>query len=409
MSLAFRIARRISLGNHRSFSAFITRIAIAAVALSMVVMVVTTASVNGFKYEISRKIFGFWGHIHINTYDLNYSYEDIQPISVKQSFYPNLDTLPGVHHIQVYANIAGIIKTPDNIEGIMLKGIGSDFDWTFLRSFLIQGDTLNLADSTKSNSILISQKTAKRLMLKTGDGMVVYFVKDRPKVRKFTVAGIYKTGLEEYDEKYALVDIRHIQKINGWEDDQVGGFEVILDNVNDIDTMTNLLNDEIIGADTPLQVQSMKDIDPNIFEWLELQNTNEQIILVLMIFVAIINMAAALLILILERTNMIGILKALGATNRIVQQIFLYNAAIIMGVGLFIGNVIGLGVCYLQQHYGIIKLSEEQYYLSVAPMKINWPVLIGLNAGSLIVCVLVMLLPSLMVVAIQPIKAIRFK
>lgn len=409
MNLAFRIARRISLGKTRSFSAFITRIAIVAVALSMAVMVITTSAVNGFKYEISRKIFGFWGHIHVNTYDLNYSYEDIQPVSQKQSFYPNLDTVEGIHHIQVYANVAGIIKTPGNIEGIMLKGIGSDFDWSFLRSFLVSGDTLALGDSTKSNGILISQKTAKRLLLKTGDNLVVYFVKDRPKVRKFTVAGIYKTGLEEYDEKYALVDIRHIQKINDWEADQVGGFEVILDNVRDIDQIAGLLNDEIIGADTPLQVQSMKEIDPNIFEWLDLQNTNERIILILMIFVAIINMTAALLILILERTNMIGILKALGAKSWTVQQIFLYNAAIIMGVGLLVGNLVGLALCYIQQTYGIIRLSEEQYYLSVAPMKVNWLMLAGLNIGSLLVCVVVMLLPSLMVAAIRPIKAIRFK
>lgn len=407
MNFAAYIVKHIAFNEKRNLSALIIRVAIVAVALSIAVMVVTTAIVNGFQQEISRKIFGFWGHIHLSAYDLNYSYEDLSPISIKQDFYPSLDTVPGVAHLQIYARKAGIIKTANDIEGIMLKGIGTDFDWQGFERFLQAGKPLVLSDSSKSNDIIISQTTARRLHLGIDSSLVIYFVQEKPRVRKFRVSGIYKTGLEEYDEKYAIVDIRHLQKLNGWTNEEVGGFEVALTDMQQLDAMTEYINDHVAG--TEVKVQSMKEINPNIFEWLALQNTNEQLILSLMLFVALINMATALLILILERTNMIGILKALGATNGAIRMLFLCNAALIVGVGIVLGNAIGLGLCWLQYRYGIVTLDEESYYIHIAPIEVDWQLLAWINIGTLLLSILVLIIPSYLVTRIDPIKAIRFK
>lgn len=407
LQFAAYIVRHIAFSEKRNLSALIIRVAVVAVALSIAVMVVTTATVNGFQQEISRKIFGFWGHIHLSAYDLNYSYEDLSPISAQQDFYAPLKALPEVAHIQRYARKAGIIKTDNDIEGIMLKGIGPDFDWRGFSRFLQQGDSLHLADSTKSNGIIISETTAKRLHLGMDSSLIVYFVQEKPRARKFAVTGIYHTGLEEYDEQYAIVDIRHIQKLNGWTDQQIGGFEVVLHDMNRLDDMTQYINDNM--STTEIKVQSMKEINPNIFEWLALQNTNEQLIVGLMLFVALINMATALIILILERTNMIGILKALGANNEAIRTIFLCNAALIVGTGILIGNAIGLGLCGLQHQFGLITLDEESYYIHTAPIEIDWQLLWWLNMGTLLMSIVVLLIPSFLVTRIQPIKAIRFK
>ncbi len=407
MNTAWFITRRIAFGKRRSFSGFIITIAVAAVALSIAVMLITTATVNGFQNHISRKIFGFWGHIHISKYSLNNSYEDLNPVTIYQSFYPAIDTVPGIKHIQVYAHKAGIIKTNNEIEGVVLKGISTDFDWSFFKEYLIEGKVFEITDSVKSNEILISHTTATRLQLKTGDGLAIYFVQNPPLVRKFNISGIYKTGLEEYDEKYALIDIKHIQKLNNWEADQVGGFEVFLDRMEDLPYFSDLLYYEIAGQD--LEVQNIKEINPNIFEWLALQDMNEQVILGLMILVAIINMITALLILILERTNMIGILKSLGATDWLIRKIFLYNAAYIVGWGLVIGNLLGLSICWLQLKFGFIKLPEESYYISVAPIDIEPITVVILNLGTMIVCLFALIWPSFLATSINPIKAIRFK
>lgn len=407
MNTAWFITRRIAFGKRRSFSGFIITIAVAAVALSVAVMLITTATVNGFQNHISRKIFGFWGHIHISKYSLNSSYEDLFPVTIHQSFYPAIDTINGVKHIQVYAHKAGIIKTNDDIEGIVLKGVSTDFDWGFFNEYLVEGKVFELSDTSKSNDILISQTTAKRLHLNAGDGLAIYFVQNPPLVRKFNISGIYKTGLEEYDEKYALIDIKHIQKLNNWEEDQVGGFEVFLDRMEDLPFFSDLIYYEIVGQD--LYSQTIKEINPNIFEWLALQDMNEQVILCLMALVAIINMITALLILILERTNMIGILKALGASGWEIRKIFLFNAAYIIGWGLFIGNVLGLSICFLQHKFGFIKLPEESYYISVAPIDIDPITVATLNAGTMMICLIALIWPSYLATTINPIKAIRFK
>lgn len=401
------IAKRIAFGKSGSFSAFIIKIAIAAVALSVGVMVIATSVVNGFQNEISRKVFGFWGHIHVTAFDLNNSLEDVKAVNIHQDFYPNIDTLPGIRHIQVYAYKPGIIKTDTDVEGIVLKGISTDFDWTFMQESLVKGQIFTLSDTSKSNNTIISQTTANRLQLNVGDNLIVYFVQKPPLVRKFTITGIYNTGMAEYDEKYALIDIKHIQKLNKWDKDEVGGFELFLENIDELDMYSDYIYYNIAGQD--LQSQNIKEIDPNIFEWLALQDNNVLVILGLMTIVAIINMITALLILILERTNMIGILKALGANNWTIRKIFLYNAALIIGWGIFWGNFIGLGLCLIQRFTGIITIPEESYYISTVPVDINVGLILTINLITLSICLVCMILPTYLVSTIHPIEAIRFK
>ena len=432
MNLPYFIAQRVAFNAKKSFSTIILRIAIAAIALSVMVMIIATSFVSGFKSEISEKVFGFWGHIQVIHFESNRSFE-VVPIQKDTALFNRLDTVTsvaynkpvylfgnlmdftktkhsrgGIRHSQVYAEKAGIIKTKENLEGIVLKGVGDDYDWDFFGNYLLEGETLDLLDSTASKGILISQQTANRLKLDVGGKLTVHFVEgDRQRVRPFKVAGIYKTGLEEYDKKFAIVDIRQIQRLNGWNENEVGGFEVYLDDIRDLDLYWKYVYEEEL--DTDLFAQTIREMYPNLFGWLDLQDINVQFILLLMILVAIINMTTALMILIFERTNMIGILKALGNTNWQIRKTFLYYAAYIIGLGLFWGNVIGIGFCFLQKYIGIVRLDETAYYVSIAPVEMNWTVILLLNIGTLIITLLAMIIPSYLVTQISPVKAVRFK
>jgi lipoprotein-releasing system permease protein len=432
MNVSWFIARKVALSGERSFSRLIIRIAVVAVALSVAVMIATNALVAGFKHQISSKIFGFWGHIHITDTDISTSLLEAYPIKINQPFYPfpaairerkfgtlvtknffgwewqqMQETKGWISHIQVFAVKPGIIKSKSQIEGILLKGIGKDFNWKFMRQYLQEGDTLRLTDTAMSSQILISRQTADRLQVGVGDDFIVHFIQGGNQLkRRFEIAGIYKTGLEEYDKLFALVDIRQIQRLLGWQEDEVGGFEVFIDNIDDLD----IINDYIYQEKLPnnLYSETIREKLPEIFEWLDLQDINEVVILSLMVIVAIINMITALMILILERTNMIGILKALGTSNWSIRRIFLFYAAYIVIVGLFWGNLIGIGLCVIQDQFEVIKLSEENYYLSVAPVEIQfWSVLL-INIGTLLVTLVFLIVPSYLVTSISPVKAIRF-
>jgi lipoprotein-releasing system permease protein len=433
LNLPFFIARRIAFSAANSFSKIILRIAIAAVALSVAVMIAATALIAGFKTEISRKIFEFWGHIHISDTRYALSYEP-QPISRKQPFYPSLDTMRrlvytvphttilgdetgvdevkvtrgGIRHIQVFAHKPGIIRTKTALEGILLKGVGTDFDWNNLKPYLVAGNYLSLPDSAPSRDIIISQQTADRLQVGVGDKFVVHFVKEREQLRRlFQICGIYKTGLEEYDRKFALCDIRQTQNLLGWNEDQVAGFEVWLDDLRDIEAYNTYIYNEVLPPD--LLSVSIREKFPAIFEWLQLQDYNERVILGLMLAVAIINMVTALMVLLLEHTSLIGILKALGEQDGRIRQIFLYYAAVITLTGMFWGNLIGLGFCFLEDKFHLIHFNEADYYLSYAPVKINWLAMIGINAGTLIITLIFLLIPALWVSKIAPVRAIRFR
>ncbi|MFQ5445844.1 MAG: ABC transporter permease [Saprospiraceae bacterium] len=433
MNLEIFIAKRVASAKGQSFSGLIIRIAVVAIALSLAVMIVASAVITGFKHEIGEKIFGFWGHIHITSTQINRTTGEAIPISINQPYYPALEeidpvpyienasvlgfelpkevehmTKGGVRHIQAFALKPGIIKTKKEIEGIILKGIGKDFDTTFFQKYLIGGGRLSLPDSAAGEGIILSQQTAKRLELGVGDKFIFHFVRRGQALRRrFTVEGLYRTGLEEYDLKFALIDIRKVQEMLGWHPDQVGGFEVFIDDLRDLDVLTDYIYLEKIPADQ--YCENIREKFPAIFEWLALQDINEVVILVLMLVVGLINMITALMILILERTNMIGTLKALGQSNWSIRKIFLYHAANIILMGLFWGNLAGLAFCYLQEHYGLVKLSEENYYLSVAPVEVNFFTILALNAGTLLITLLFLVIPSWLVTRISPVKAIRFK
>ena len=382
----------------------IIMIATASISLGIAIMIVAIAIVTGFKTEIRSKVIGFGSHIQITNFDSNSSFEP-SPIERDQHFCPSLDTVEGIRHIQVYATKAGIIKTGDEIEGVVLKGIGSDFDWAFFESKIVAGKSFKVIEGEKSNNVLISKFTANKLNLKVDDQLLMYFIQKSQRIRKFTVSGIYSTGLDEFDKLYVLGDIQHIQKLNNWDPDQIGGFEVLIDDFDELNKLGEYVYNEI-GAE--LFSQTIRESNSQIFDWLDLQNINARIILFLMIFVAGINMVSALLILILNRTKMIGILKAVGANNWMIRKVFIYVATSLIGKGLFWGNLVGIGLCWLQMKYGIVGLDQESYYVSVIPVILDVSSIIYLNLLTLLVSVVFLILPSWIVTRIQPVSAMRF-
>ena len=405
MNTELFIARRILSKNKANFSRPVVRIAILSIGLGLTVMFIAVAILTGFQKEVREKVIGFGAHIQISHYDENSSLET-KPISMHQDFYPSLETVKGIRHIQVYATKAGIIKTADQIQGIVLKGIGPDYDFSFFSNKMIAGHFIHLSDTGKTNDVMISKNLAALLKLRLNDDIRMYFISGTTTLgRKFHIAGIYETGLEEFDKVYVLCDIRHIQKLNNWQPDEVGGFEVILDNFNDLDKIGKYVYRKI---GMTLDAKTIRDLYPQIFDWLDLQDINVLIILVLMVLVTGITMISTLLILILERTNMIGILKALGMPNGGIRRVFLINAAYIIGQGLFWGNLVGATLCIIQQKYGIITLPQESYYVSVVPVNLDpWNILL-LNAGTVVVCLAMLLVPSYVTSRISPVRAIRF-
>ncbi len=368
-------------------------------------MIVAAAIVTGFQQQIRDKITGFGAHIQIAKFDANNSYE-YSPVSTQQSFYPSLEKEPGIKHIQVFATKAGIVQTSDQIQGVVLKGVGSDFDWSFFKDKLTDGHAFTTGKAKPNDSVIISQNLASLLKLKTGDPLRTYFIIDnQARGRRFIISGIYNTGLEEFDKLYVFGDIAQIQKLNGWDSSQVSGFEVLISHFDNLGIMGKVVYKKV-GYD--LDSKTIRELYPQLFDWLDLQDMNVVIILILMVLVSGIAMISTLLILILERTNMIGVLKALGARNFSIRKIFLYNAAYIITRGLFWGNVTGLTLCILQQQFGIIHLPQESYFMSVVPINLYILHILALNAGTLAVCVLMLLVPSFIVTRISPVKAIRF-
>lgn len=410
MNFSLYIARRISKNEARSFSVLIVKIAAIAIALSVAVMIISSSMVNGFRTKISENIYGFWGHINIAKESLRNSYDDL-PISKNESFINELNQIQGVENVQVYARKAGIIKSKTNIDGIILKGIDNDFNWEHFKKYLIAGNKLDLSDSLASKGIILSKSTANRLGFQVGDSVILHFIDIdvngdyQQRFRKLRVDGIYNTGLEEFDKLFALADIRHIQKLNSWNADQIGGYEVFIKESSDLTSITKEVD---LTADPFWQVQTIQQIIPSIFDWLNLQKVNERIILILMMVVAVINMITSLLILILERTSMIGILKALGAENWSIRKIFLINAISIITKGLFWGNIIGILVCLVQHQFGFLKLPEQSYYVSTVPVSLNVLWILLLNAGTFCVCFFALIVPSYLVTRIKPVNTIRF-
>lgn len=409
MKLEYFIAKRlITTKNYKSsISAPIIKIAIAAIAIGMVMMIVSVATGMGLQQKIRQKISAFNGHVIISNYDDNQSEVSVEPISIKQHFYPKFKSIDGISHVQAVATKAGIIRTEKAFEGIVFKGVGKDFQWENLQEYIISGTIPDLKANLNSE-VIISQYLANRLQLKVGDKFNTYFMKEEgklPNLRNFKIVGIYNSGFQEFDATYILGDIRHVQRINKWQKDQVGAFEVFITDFSKIKE-----KGEEIYAEIPSTYNSVTIEEKyfNIFEWLKLFDFNIIVILVIMIVVATINMVVALLVLILERTQMIGILKAVGANNWMVRNIFLYNAGYLILRGLLWGNLIGIGVLLIQKYFGIIKLNPENYYVTEAPVSISILYILLLNLGTVLICLLVLLIPSHIVTKISPVKAIRF-
>ena len=410
MNYELFIAKRIIAAKRskNSVSSPIIKISILAIAIGVIVMLFSVATGVGLQKKIKEKISGFNGDIQISNYDANNSKVTVTPVSKNQDFYPDFPNIPNVKKVQVFATKAGIIRTPNEFEGIVLKGVDHNYDWTFLNGYLVDGNIPDI-NTKVSQEVLISEKTANRLHLKVSDTFHMFFVKDNPNKapnsRKFLISGIYNSGFEEFDESYIIGDIRHIQKINKWEEDKVGGFEVFIHDFDDLkETGFQVYSD----IDSSLNAYTIAEKFPAIFEWLRLFDTNIAVIISIMILIAGINMITALLVLILERTQMIGILKALGNNNWSIRKIFLYNASYLIGRGLLWGNIIGIGLLLIQKYFGVISLNPETYYVSQAPVYLSIKHIALINLGTLILCLLMLIIPSLIVSKISPVKAIKF-
>ncbi len=407
------IASRLNFSKEgrSSFSGPIIKISITGIALSLAVMIIAVATVTGFKNEIRHKIIGFGSHIQIINYDANNSYET-EPISKTQNFLPLLAKIPGVRHIQVFATKPGIIKTKTDIEGAIAKGVGSDFDWSFFAENLVEGSLFKVTDSTRTNQVLISKYFSDLLKLKTGDRFAMYFINDQPRGRSFTVSGIYRTSLMEFDKQFILVDIGHLQSLNGWDSTQISGFEILINDYRDLDRISSeVFNIAGLGFNrdgSKLRVINVHDRYPQIFDWLGLIDKNVWVLLGLMLIVSAFNMISGLLIIILDRTTMIGILKALGMNNSGIRSIFLYQSFYLMVKGLFWGNLAGIGLCLLQYYFRFLTLNPESYFLDYVPVNFNLSYFALLNGGTLLITLAVLLLPSMVIARIDPSRTIRF-
>jgi len=384
----------------------IARVAVISIALGLSVMIVAVAIVTGFQKQIREKVVGFGGHIQITQYNANTSYE-YPPIERTQPFMTKLLALPGIKHIQVFAIKAGIISTGTQIQGVVMKGIDRDFDTAFFAQRLIKGHMPILKDSATSNDILVSRTLAMLLGLKVGVPLRVFFINNgEVRARRFNICGIYETELAEFDKIYIIGDIRHVQKLNNWSPNQIAGFEVLINDFNDIDNMGHKVFDI---TSYNLNARTIKQLYPQIFDWLELMDMNVLIILVLMVIVAAITMVSTLLILILEQTTLIGLLKAMGAPNWSIRRIFLMKAAWLTLKGMIWGNVISLSICFLQIHFHFLKLPSETYYMAFVPINFNPLHILLINAGTLIICTVMLVVPSYIIARVQPVKAIRWE
>jgi lipoprotein-releasing system permease protein len=406
LNFASFIAGRITFKSKRTFSKLIVRLAIVGIMLGLGVMLLSLAVVKGFKHEIREKIRGFDGDIKIIKYDLNSSYEN-SPFTKDDNFVKRSKSSPLVEHIMPFATKPGIIKAHNEIEGVILKGVDSTYCWAFLKDNLVAGTVINFADTTESKrQIMISKTTADRLKLKLGDPLLMYFVQEPLRRRPFKVVGIFETSVEDIDKTYVIGDLSLIKRLNNWRADEIGGYEINVTNFDQLNTAAGFVNDNLPAQ---LKLNTILDTYPTIFEWLNLLNVNAQVMLVLMLIVSIINMISALLIMILERTTMIGMLKAMGATNWSIQKVFLYNAAYLVGLGLVFGNLFGLGLSLFQYKTHFFKLDAESYYMTFIPIQLSWGDVVFLNIGTLVICLLVLIIPSMLVSRISPVKAIRFK
>jgi lipoprotein-releasing system permease protein len=412
MNFEYFIARRIAAHKDykSSISAPIIKIAILAISLGMITMLISVATSVGLQKKIKEKVSAFNGDLIITNFDTNNSDDSQVPISMQQDFYPNFTISDNVSHIQITASKGAVIRTQTDFEGVIVKGVGPDYNWSYFEDFLTQGVLPTYTTPQMSNQVLISEYLANRLGLKVGDKALAYFFNKNsstpPRTRAFTITGLYNSGFQQFDAQFIIGDIRHIQRLNKWEPDQIGAFELF---VKDFDFIEQTNNEVYDAIGSMLDTQTIRNRFYAIFEWLELFDFNVILIIVMMIIVAGFNMITDILVLILERTKMIGILKVLGSDNWSVRKIFIYNAMYLVGVGLFWGNIIGIGLLLLQQHFDLFALDPNTYYVSQVPVYLHWSYIVALNVGTLLLCFLILLIPSYIISKISPVQAIRFE
>ena len=409
MRYEFLLARKMiggrTSGETSQSSSAIVKIAVAGIAIGMAVMLLSVGIVNGFQNEIQQKVIGFGSHLQISMYNTQNAVSE-KPVERAQPFLDDIRAEPTVKNVNVYAFKSGIIVANSEIKGIIAKGVDQDYDWDFFSKNLVDGSVFSIPDSNKSDSVVLSKYVMDKLKLELGEKITVIFIQDeKERKRRFVVGGVYESGMDQFDANMMLCDIRHVQKLNNWALNQVAGFEVTLNEFDDLGMLDEIISNHISWEFTTLKIT---DQFMEIFGWLELQDLNVVIILSLMVLVSGINMITALLVFILERTNMIGLLKALGATNGSLSKIFLYNAAYLILLGTFWGNLIGLSLGLLQKHFQILKLDKASYYIDHVPVLFEWDVILYINLGSVVISMLMLILPSMIVSRIDPVKTIRF-
>ena len=409
MNSSIFIAKRLFTAkeNNNNYTRPIIRIAILAIAISVAVMILSVFILSGFKDNISNKVIGFGSHIKITKFNNNQSFEN-DPIDFNVDIYDKIKNLDFVNHINIYATKAGIIKNDVDIHGVVLKGVSGDYNWEFFKNNLISGDIPNIKDSTKiaSNDILISESISKKLNIKLGEELVIYFIQNPARVRKFKVSGIYKTALSEFDDITAIADLNHLIKLNNWNTNQIGGYEIKTKDFDNVSSYTSKI-DELIDFD--LKAQNSKDLNPQIFDWLRLQDFNVVIILILMLLVGCVNMVTSLLIIILEKSKFIGVLKAIGLSNWNIRKIFIYNSLYILLNGLFWANLVVILFTFFQKRFHLISLDETIYFMSSVPVKFDVFSMFIINIGTIIICYLVLIIPTILIAKISPAKSIRFE
>jgi len=411
VNTSYFLARRLRTDEGGRRNGVMVRIATLSVVIGLAVMILALGVIYGFKKEITDKLTGAMAHVRISHFEQADTYES-EPISSDQPFLDLVPQLSGYTGMYRYAQTPGILRGDDSFQGILLKGVGADYDWSFFENLLVEGELPVVSDSARNRDILISKRLAELMEVSVGDRIQLMFLQQPPRRDQYKISGLYSTDMPNIDNTLTMTDIRHVQRINKWGEDQISGFEIMTKDFSDVDEFSDELLNQLVNMQDPslynLTITNIKESNPLIFDWLETHNLNALIIIIVMLLVAIFNMIAAMLIILLEKTSLIGILKALGMDNGAIQRIFIYRSSHIALKGMIWGNIIGLALCYFQKYTGVLTLNADGYFLTVVPIHIDWGVIGLLNLGVFIVIVLMQVLPTRIVSRVQPEKTIRF-